>query len=196
MDAPLEVFGFHTSNNMKVRIALNYKGLEFVFHEIDPRDRETIVEMTGQPLTPVLRHGEVVIFDSGSIERYLDANFPAAPRLFTGDRKTLVEIENWEVFGRARLLGPLIRVVNHRLEGGNDPELFAAAGADFRLALGELGDRLDGDWLVGDTMTGADVMTAPVAYRAAAYGFAEPGDIPPHVGAWIDRVMAYDSPGA
>ncbi len=196
MNAALEVYGFQTSNNMKVRIALNYKGLEFTFHEIDPRDRTTITEMTGQPLTPVLRHGEVILFDSGSILRYLDANFPAAPRLFTGDRKTLVEIENWEVFGRARLLGPLIRVVNHRLEGGRDPELFAAAAADFRAALAELGEQLEGDWLVGDAMTGADVMTAPVAYRAAAYGFAEPGDIPTHVSAWIERVMAYDSPSA
>ena len=194
MDAPLEIFGFQTSNNMKVRIALNYKGLDFIFHEIDPRDRATIVEMTGQPLTPVLRHGEVVMFDSGSILRYLDANFPAAPRLFTGDRKTLVEIEDWEVFGRAKLLGPLIRVVNHRLEGGSDGGLFAAAAAGFQAAIVELGDRLEGDWLVGNAMTGADVMTAPVAFRAAAYGFAETDDIPAHVGRWIDRVMAYDSP--
>jgi glutathione S-transferase len=193
----IEIFGFETSNNMKVRIALNYKDLDFVFHPVDPADRAQIVSLTGQPLTPVLRHGEVLLFDSGAILRYLDANFPAAPRLFAGDRKTLVAIEFWETFGRARLLAPLITVVNHRLQGGQDPAVFAAAQTDFLGAVEELTPALQGRaWLVGDTMTGADVTTAPVVFRALGYGFGDTADLAPDVRAWAERVMAYDTPTA
>ncbi len=192
----IEIFGFETSNNMKVRIALKYKDLDYTFTLIDPRERQQIVEWTGQPLTPVMKHGEVVLFDSGAILRYLDANFPAAPRLFSGDRKTLVAIEGWEVFSRFRVLGPLIVVVNHRLEGGDDPQVFATSQADFRAALDELAPALRGrHWLVGDTMTGADVTTAPVVYRGIGYGFCDRSDVDPALLEWMDRVMAYDAAG-
>jgi len=193
--ATIEVFGFETGNNMKVRIALKYKDLPYRFQTIDPADREQVVALSGQPLTPLMRHGEVVLFDSGAILRYLDANFPAAPRLFCGDRKTLVAIEGWETFGRAKLLAPLVQVVNHRLQGGDDAAVFEAAQTEFRRAVAELAPALEGrDWLVGDSMTGADVTTAPVVFRGSGYGFCERHELDPRVNEWVDRVMAYDTP--
>lgn len=193
--AAIEVLGFETSNNMKVRIALKYKDLRYEFRSIDPGDREQVVALTGQPLTPVMRHGDVLLFDSGAIMRYLDANFPDAPRLFCGNRKTLVAIEGWETFGRAKLLAPLIRVVNHRLEGGDDPAVFDAAQAAFKRAAAELAPALEGrSWLVGDAMTGADVTTAPVVFRGSGYGLCDTGDLEPQVVDWMGRVMAYDTP--
>ena len=191
----IEVLGFETSNNMKVRIGLKYKDLQYSFRSIDPRDRDQVVTLTGQPLTPVMRHGEVLLFDSGAILRYLDANFPAAPRLFSGNRKTLVEIEGWETFGRAKLIAPLVRVVNHRLEGGDDPAVFDAAQAAFKGAMGALASALKGrQWLVGDTMTGADVTTAPVVFRGSGYGFCGRDELESQVIDWMDRVMAFDTP--
>lgn len=195
--AAIEVFGFETSNNMKVRIALKYKDLRYDFHVIDPQERDQIVALTGQPLTPVMRHGDVLLFDSGAIIRYLDANFPDTPRLFCGNRKTLVAIEGWETFGRAKLLAPLVRVVNHRLEGGDDPAIFDAAQAAFKRAVAELSLALEGrQWLVGDSMTGADVTTAPVVFRGSGSGFCERADLDAQVNEWVDRVMAYDTPAA
>ena len=41
----IEIFGFETSNNMKVRIALEYKDLDYTFTPIDPR--ETANEIVG-----------------------------------------------------------------------------------------------------------------------------------------------------
>jgi len=191
--ATIEVLGFETSNNMKVRIALNYKDLQFNFRTIDPADRREVQALTRQPLTPVLRHGEVVLFDSGAIMRYLDANFPATPGLFSGDRQTVVKIEEWETFGRARLLAPMIRVVSARLAGRDDPALFEASGRDLSAAVDELTEGLTGDWLVGDGMTGADVCTAPVVFRALSIGLADEARLAAPVRAWIDRVMAYDT---
>ena len=35
---PVIVYGFETSNNMKVRVALGYKGIPYQFKAIDPAD--------------------------------------------------------------------------------------------------------------------------------------------------------------
>jgi glutathione S-transferase len=191
----IEIFGFETGNNIKVRIALQYKGLPYDFHTIDPHDRNQVVEISGQLLTPVMRHGQVVLFGSGAIIRYLEANFRETPRLFSGDRKTLVAIEGWETFSRARLAAPLVTVVNHRLQGGDDPAVFEASKAAFQAALAELAPALVGrQWLVGDAMTLADVTSAAIVLRCINFGFCGRADVDPATLAWVDRVVAYDRP--
>ncbi len=42
------------------------------------------MRISGQHLTPVIEHGEVVLFDSAAILRYLDAAFRETPPLFGG----------------------------------------------------------------------------------------------------------------
>ncbi|HJO04460.1 MAG TPA: glutathione S-transferase N-terminal domain-containing protein [Acidobacteriota bacterium] len=44
------VYGFETSNNYKVRVALGAKDLAYEFRTIDPGDRSTIVEASGHSL--------------------------------------------------------------------------------------------------------------------------------------------------
>ena len=82
MSSPLVIHGFETSNNFKVRVALGYKGIPYEFRTIDPSDRDEIHRLTGQFLTPVLQHGDVVLFDSAAILRYLEANFRDTPRIY------------------------------------------------------------------------------------------------------------------
>ena len=50
------IYGFETSNNFKVRIALGFKGIDYRFETIDPSDRAEIVRISGQPFTPVVVH--------------------------------------------------------------------------------------------------------------------------------------------
>lgn len=83
-ERPIVIHGFETSNNLKVRAALEYKGLPYEFRTIEPRDRTELVRRLGQFLTPVMEHGETLLVDSGAILRYLDANFPKTPKLFGG----------------------------------------------------------------------------------------------------------------
>ena len=40
MSTDVVVHGFETSNNMKVRVALGYKGIPYQFRTIQPQDRE------------------------------------------------------------------------------------------------------------------------------------------------------------
>ena len=197
MSADLVVYGFDTSNNFKVRVALGYKGIRYTFERIEPTDREKVLEVSGQPLTPVIVHGDAVLFDSSAILRYLDANFPDTPRLFPPDRMAIYEIESWESFARRELQEAIRVPVFQRIQGRTDEAELAEAAEAFAEATARLEEELAGrEWLVGDEMTAADVAVAPAVFRGAALeGFPTLDDRPRTLG-WVDRVMAYDQPPA
>lgn len=190
------VYGFETSNNMKVRVALGYKGIPYEFRTIRPSERAEIVRVSGQFLTPVMVHGEAVLFDSAAILRYLEATFPDTPKLFGSSHAEQWAIEDHELFARAILAGPMMEIVHTRVVGGEvDDAMHARCSARFAAESATLADRLDGrDWLVGDSMTAADVTAAAVMHRVRSSGLfpwpARAVELEP----WIDRVMAYDRP--
>lgn len=194
-------------NNIKVRLGLGFKGLPYEKIPVDPRDRRQLVELSGQPLTPVLVHRGAVIFDSSAILRYLEANFRKAPPLFAADRETMKSIESWEDRLRADLGEPI------RLGFGQafspEPDLAVMERASQRLneltaPIEELLARQP--WLVGERLTAADVTVAPCIYYGAMT--TPPADYGPigrffhahlHLGQgrprtrdWVARVMAYD----
>lgn len=193
MAEQITIYGFETSNNMKVRIALKHKGIPFTFETIDPADRSEIVRLTGQPLTPVLVHGSSVLFDSAAILRYLDANFPDTPRLFAGSRERIWEIEEWEGFARHELAAGMKMMLPLRLAGEEDTEVAAHAQELFEEATAKLEERLaEGEWLMGDEITAADITAAPVVFRTEKAGFATLPAGRDRTRAWMDRVMAFD----
>lgn len=188
------VHGFETSNNMKVRVALGYKGLPYSFNTIDPRDREAVVRISGQHLTPVLEHGGTIVFDSATILRYLESNFRDTPRLFGKSVREQWAIEDEELFARTALAGPLMRVVHTRVNGGTvDEALLDGAARDFARAADRLAATLgDREWLVGDAFSAADVTAGAVMHRIRkAEMFALPDSVE-RLAPWIERVMAYD----
>ena len=77
-------------------------------------------EVSGQPLTPVLKHGEQVIFDSASILRYLEANFRDSPQLFSHDYAEMKKIEEWEWFARTDCSRPVGEVFRAAQAGDID----------------------------------------------------------------------------
>lgn len=194
MPPDLVVHGFETSNNMKVRVALGYKRVAYAFRTVDPADRAEIQRISGQSTTPVLVHGDVVLCDSAAILRYLECNFPDTPRLFGGSLGEQWEIEDWELFARTTLAGPMLSVVHNRVLGHPlDDDAVARCADDFAAAAGRLAARLDGrDWLVGEALTAADVTAAAVLLRVRNAGLFELPAGAEHLVAWVDRVMAYD----
>lgn len=190
--AEITVHGFWTSNNLKVRVALEHKGIDHEFREIDPADRDEVVRISGQHLTPVMVHGDRVLFDSAAILRYLDANFPDTPKLFPGPLTRQWEVEEWESFGRGALAAPMTHIVHTRVSGGEvDEATLDRCRRDLAAALGRLEERLAGrDWLVGDTLTAADITCAAVVHRIRASGILPLPEDLAHVDPWVARVMA------
>lgn len=149
-------------NNMKVRIALGYKGLEYASVEINPMDRTKIIEVSTQPLAPVLDHDGHIVFDSGAILRYLDANFPETPRLFSSEYAKMKEIEKWELFVKADLSDPIRIVIGQFFSKSDDPDVMKQANRLLHNYTECIEDELkDKSFLTGDEMTAADVIAAP-----------------------------------
>ncbi|MGD8329149.1 MAG: glutathione S-transferase family protein [Acidobacteriota bacterium] len=193
MSDELVIHGFETSNNFKVRAALGFKGIDYRFVTIDPKDRSGMVEISGQPFTPVMTHGDVVMFDSAAILRYLEANFPDTPKLFSDDYGTMRAIEKWEFFGRVDLHEPLGIMVRQRIAGTSDPEATARAAQAFADRTAELEKILSNqEWLAHTRLTAADITCACVVHRVKVMNAFDVPDERPAVYAWTDKVMSFD----
>jgi glutathione S-transferase len=201
-------------NNIKIRIALGYKSLPYGTVDTEVKsvppaagERAEVVKVSGQPLTPVLVHDDRVIFGSPAILRYLDANFPATPRLFSADYVEMKEIETWETFARNELMVPLSLCFGQATSGQEDPETLAQVRHGLEELTGRLEERLAGTgWLVGNRMTAADVTAVPyLHYCMLPEGTDASGPIlgfldrhmklpqaRDRVREWVDRVRAYD----
>ncbi len=194
MSSDLVILGYETSNNIKVRVALGYKDIPYTFKAIDPADRTEIMKLSGQRLTPIMVHGERVLFDSAAILRYLEANYRGRPALFGSSIEEQWAIEDLEFFARVTLAGPMMEMVHHRRSGGAPDEAMKnRCAAAFSQAVRDLAQRLGGrTWLIGEAMSAADITAAAVMYRIRSVGiFAMPPEAE-RLKEWEDRVIAYD----
>ena len=130
-------------NNVKIRLALRFKGIDFVSVPVDPRDRRPIVELSGQELTPVIRDRGIVLNDSEAILQFLDANYPGKPRLFPAHREGRRECDEWKRQVDQRVARPWARIFFYaigRADSVNDADR-AAFHAGLQWLERELGDR-------------------------------------------------------
>ena len=199
-------------NNLKVRMALGFKGLAYervpFVPDGMPGDRSKYVELSGQPRTPILVHGETVIYDSNGIARYLDANVKRDPSLFSTDYAEMGEIETWEFFARSRASQAVGMLFGLAIAGEVDAEVVKQANAAFHDATGELQDAIAATgFLVAGRTTNADlanVALANLGMLSDAYAASSPilaffrehlalGDDRAGVRAWVERHLAYDA---
>lgn len=169
MNSSVTLYALNASpNTMKVRAALTFKKIPYQRIDVDPARREEVVKISGQPLTPVLKHGDAVVYDSYAILRYLDANWRQSPALYSADRPTMKSIESWELFARTDV-GPAISTMfgqireaspdAAKIKGANEMLNRAAAKIETSLA--------SSDWLVGGAPTAADFTLATMLYYGA-----------------------------
>lgn len=196
-------------NNIKVRLALGYKRIPYERIPVPfDSDRSDLVRLTGQPLAPVIEHGDTVLFDSGAILRYLDCNFPDTPRLFAARRDEMKAIEDWEHWAAHEPS----RAVGTCFQQMRAPAPSAEALADARMMMHKAADRIEetlagGDTLIPGRITAADIVIAPfiacglvtetqVKQMPFLAFFAEHLKLEghPRTGAWVGRLMAYDRP--
>jgi glutathione S-transferase len=167
-------------NCMKVRIGMNLKSVPFKKIPADPLNRKEIVKLTGQPLTPAMKAGDMKLFDSHAILRWLDANAKKGPRLFSDDYETMKRIEEWEILGRNGLrrgLRPMFGMAFGRLPV--DEAAIAAANAALHEDTAQIEEALTaGPWLLGDRISAADVMVAPMLYWATRPDNAAARELP------------------
>lgn len=154
-------------NNVKVQVALRIKGIDFETVDVEfSGDRSAVVEATGQPLTPAIKHGSVCLFGSGAILRYIDANFrDQGPRLFAESREQMYAIEEWEKWANGEFKWVIIHIAQQMFSGQDDPE----ATKKSHDLLATLAPKIEEALQDQEFLTGAN----PNAADATLYGWAK-----------------------
>jgi glutathione S-transferase len=76
----LTVYRIPFSTNVeRVALALAHKGVDVEWVDVDPADRSSVREVSGQELVPVLVDGDLVLHDSPRILEHLEVRFPEPP---------------------------------------------------------------------------------------------------------------------
>jgi glutathione S-transferase len=175
-----------STNVERLTMTLALKGLTAERVTLDPADRSPVVEVSGQPLVPVLVLDDgAVIADSTTILRRLEADHPDPPLWPTADVDVFAE---W--FDRVWKVAP-----NAIADTGGTDEDWATLRAHTALFERLLDGR---DHLLGNALTAADLLAYPFLKYAAAI---DPDDderfhqvlhegqpLGPRLGAWIERI--------
>ncbi len=150
-----------STNVERVALALAHKGLEVESVVITYEDRSPVLEVSGQPLVPVLVDGDEVIPDSVRILRHLEERYPEPP-LFPRDPARRAELDVFlEWFNEVWKVAP--NAIEDALEREQpDHERVARHGARMRARLDVFEELLDGrDHLFGE-FSAADCAAFPV----------------------------------
>lgn len=86
-----------STNVERVRLAADAKGIPLEYVLVDPSDRSSVVDVSGQELVPMLVAGSEVVSDSRSILLYLEERWPEPP-LYPTDparREELLTFADW-----------------------------------------------------------------------------------------------------
>ncbi len=89
----MRLYRLHRSTNVeRVTLALAYKGVEVESVWVEPDDRESVEQVSGQPLVPVIEEDGEIVFDSTAILRYLEQRYPEPP-LYPRDEVRRAEMD-------------------------------------------------------------------------------------------------------
>jgi glutathione S-transferase len=162
VSARIRLFNLGPSpNSKKVRLALGFKGIDYEVVNVDPMDRATVVEASGQPLTPVLLDGSLIVYDSHAILRHLEANVKREPRLFSADYDEMSAIEKWEGWTRTKLGAQVGGIFGEFFSPKANPDNLRRFQEAYNTEARHLEQSLGaGGWLVGGRVSAADITAA------------------------------------
>ena len=138
---------------------------------------------------PTLEDGEVIIWESNTILRYI-AN-KAKSNLYPTDPARRTQVERWMDWQLASLNNPYLAMFREaKLEPAKRSADFATQEKDLGAQLSIL-DKTMGKWVAGDEMTLADICLAPIVYRCLRFGVQLP-DLP-NVKKWDATISAREA---
>jgi glutathione S-transferase len=146
------------------------KGIDYVLTEM-PLHAPEIFAIHPLGKMPVLRHGEVELFESKAIATYLDRSFPA-PYVFPSDPRRAALTEQWvslvnTVIDRTLIRTYLYAYIAPRASGGGpDRQAIEAVMPAVREQIAVLDAAVaPTGYLVDDQFTFADINLLPILHR-------------------------------
>lgn len=178
-------------------IALRAKGVDFDVTYINLREKpDWFLEISPHGKVPVLKVGDVALFESNAITEFLDETF--APRLHPEDPVKRAQNRAWTDFLQTFGWGPGLNNLTYCASAEALPEALETA----RLRVQRLEDAIarergnDGPYFNGDKLSLVDAAYGPFLQRfLIAEKFLKTGllDDFPLVRAWADALMANDA---
>jgi glutathione S-transferase len=170
----LKLLGRKTSGNVqKVLFYLEETGTPYTREDYGRQFNNTqtpeYLKMNPNAKVPTLVDGDLVIWESNTILRYLAAK--ASSPLYPADLAQRTHVERWMDWQLATLSGPYVAVFQgSKLEPKDRAADYPAQAKALGEALSILDKSLAGKpWLAGASMSIADVCLAPIVYRCLRF---------------------------
>jgi glutathione S-transferase len=198
--AKVEIYGVPRSNYTRVvRMVCEEKGIDYELKQAPPHSPEvTAIHPCGK--IPVMRHGDLALFESKAIATYLDRSFPG-PKLIPDDPRLAALVEQWVSLVNTAMDGPLVRtyilayIFPKGPDGKPDEKAIDAVVPTLRAQL-QLLDKAVAKTghLVGDGVTLADFYVTPILYYLRMFPESAAAlKETPHLAAYYDRLASRPS---
>ncbi|APE30933.1 glutathione S-transferase [Halomonas aestuarii] len=190
----ITLYSFPASRSLRVAWTLEELGLEYECRHVDLGGGEGQTEdfLARHPdgKVPVLMDGELTLFESAAICRYLAERYGTPGELLPADVEARARVDQWLFFIIGELEQALWTQAKHKFALPGEqrvPAVLPTAAWEFQRAIRALERRFDGEgWLVGDHFTLADLLLAHTLGWAVQFKKR----LPPALDAYRQRAMA------
>lgn len=170
----ITVYGRRTSSNVQIvmwtiaELGLDHERLDYG-HRHGGLDTPQFGALNPNRLVPVVRDGDLVMWESGAILRYLAAKY-APEDFWPRDPAARAPVDMWAEWGKVTMTAAFTRPIFWemlRAPGSKrDENALAKAFEQFDRLLDMLEEQLDGrSFVVGDRLTTADIAIGHLLYR-------------------------------
>jgi glutathione S-transferase len=194
----LKVLGRGTSGNVqKVVWLLEELGVPYeredYGRQFNNTQTEAYLKLNPNGKVPTLVDGEVAVWESNTILRYLCGKSPGGAALYPADPAARTQVERWMDWQLASLNAPYLGVFREAKKKEEERASSFAADAKELSAQLEILERgtAGKPWLAGANFSIADVCLGPIIDRALAFPVSLPAL--PSVRAWREKVVARDA---
>jgi glutathione S-transferase len=194
----LKVLGRGTSGNVQ-KVVWLLEELGVPYHREDygrqfnNTQTEAYLKLNPNGKVPTLVDGEVAVWESNTILRYLCDKSAGGAALHPADPAARSQIERWMDWQLASLNGPYLGVFREAKK--KEEERAAGFAADLKELAAQLEILEKGTagrpWLAGANFSLADICLGPIIDRALAFPVTLPAI--PGIRAWRDKVVARDA---
>jgi glutathione S-transferase len=193
----LKVLGRGTSGNVQ-KVAWLLEELKLPYsredygRQFNNTQTESYLALNPNGKVPTLVDGEVIVWESNTILRYLCNKIPGGTPLYPADPAARSQVERWMDWQLASLNAPYLGVFREAKK--KEEERAAGFGADVKELAAQLAILEKGTagrpWIAGVNFSIADICLGPVIDRALSFPVTLP-EIP-GLRAWRDRLVARD----
>jgi len=194
----LKVLGRGTSGNVQKVVWLLEElkqpySREDYGRQFNNTQTEAYLKLNPNGKVPTLVDGDVSVWESNTILRYLGAKLPGGTALYPIDLAARSQVERWMDWQLASFNTPYLGVFREAKKKEEERAAgFAADAKDLAAQLEILEKGTAGrPWIAGANFSIADICLGPIIDRALAF----PVTLPPIPGvrAWRDKVVARDA---